>query len=67
MALRAIAAIVSNRNDARAYRNRIFLGSRHHIFVVETLQTPPSSLETRCESSDSRWAIRFASDAKPLL
>jgi hypothetical protein len=67
MARRVSAAIVSNRNDARAYRNRIFLGSRHHIFVVETLQTLASSLETLCESSDSRDAIRFASDAKPLL
>src|SRR5208282_1614216 len=44
MARRASAAIVSNRNDARAYRNRIFLGRRHHIFVVETLQTLASSL-----------------------
>jgi len=65
MARRAGAAIVSNRNDAHAYRNRIFLGRPHHIFVVETLQTLASSLGTRCESSDSRGAIRFASDAKP--
>ncbi len=64
---RASTAIVSNRNGVRAHRNRIFLGRRHHIFVVETLQTLASSLETRCKSSDSRGAIRFASDAKPLL
>jgi hypothetical protein len=56
-ARRAGAAIVSNRNDARAQRNRIFLGGRHHIFVVETLQTLASPLGTRCESSDSRGAV----------
>jgi hypothetical protein len=59
-AMRLDAASVSNRNGAHAYRNRIFLHRRHHIFVVETLQTRARSLETRRESSDSAQVIRLA-------
>jgi hypothetical protein len=59
-AMRLDAASVSNRNDAHAHRNRIFLHRRHHIFVVETLQTRAHSLETRRESSDSAQVIRLA-------
>jgi hypothetical protein len=53
---RATAASVSIRNGARVDRNRIFLGSRHHIFVVETLQRRASPLNSPCDSSDSRGA-----------
>jgi hypothetical protein len=59
-AMRLGAASVSNRNGAHAHRNRIFLHRRHHIFVVETLQTRARSLETRRESSDSAQVIRLA-------
>ena len=59
-AMRLDAASVSNRNGAHAHRNRIFLHRRHHIFVVETLQTRARSLETRRESSDSAQVIRLA-------
>jgi hypothetical protein len=58
-AMRLAAAGVSNRNGARTHRNRIFLHRRHHIFVVGTLQTRATALETRRESSDSAQVIRF--------
>src|SRR6201986_299598 len=48
------ATSVSNRNDAHAYRNRIFLRSRYQIFVDATLQQPASPRESRCEANDSQ-------------
>ena len=42
-AMRSPSAGVSNRNDALARRNRIFLHRCHHIFVVETLRTRASA------------------------
>ena len=52
-------ASVSNRNDAQAVRNRIFLHRRYHIFVVWPLQTRGSARESRCDLSDSARLIRF--------
>ena len=59
-AMRSPSAGVSNRNDALARRNRIFLHRCHHIFVVETLRTRASPPESRRESSDSGVLIRLA-------
>jgi hypothetical protein len=50
---RSGSASVSNRNGARACRNRIFLHRRDHIFVVERLQTRAMTHESLRESSDS--------------
>jgi hypothetical protein len=53
------ATSVSNRNDAHAHRNRIFLRRHYQIFVAETLQSPISPHESRRQSSDSARVIRL--------
>jgi hypothetical protein len=40
------ATSVSNRNDAHAHRNRIFLRRRHQISIDETLQASTSPRES---------------------
>jgi hypothetical protein len=41
------ATSVSNRNDAHAHRNRIFLRRHYQFFVAEMLQSPTSPHESR--------------------
>ena len=58
---------VSNRNDARVHRNRIFLRRCYQIFVDEMLQPSTSPRESLRESGDSqRDSIRL-SDTKAVL
>jgi hypothetical protein len=61
------AASVSNRNDAHAHRDRIFLRRHCQIFVDETLQPPSSPRESRRQASDSqRDSIRSQTPSRFL-